>query len=123
MVTAATRFPERATASLESELAPVDVETLRRQGTSLDWYIEGFREGARGIAHDYLLEGSPWGFDVEDVRTPVQIVHGDADATVVPQHGRWLAEHIPQAQLRVVEGEGHLFPLKLARELLEETRP
>lgn len=39
---------------------------------------------------------------------PVLVVHGEQDAFVPAAHARWLAEHLPSAELRVKPGEGHL---------------
>lgn len=47
---------------------------------------------------------NPW------VRLPCRTViwHGDADGCVPPCHAEWYAKHIPGAELRLLQGEGHL---------------
>ncbi len=69
---------------------------------------EGFREGADGIIDDNLSETRPWGFDPARIRVPLQIWHGRHDRFVPFQHGRWLADHIPQAEAHLEADEGHL---------------
>jgi pimeloyl-ACP methyl ester carboxylesterase len=39
------------------------------------------------------------------------IIHGEADLLIPVQHGRKLAETIPNAQSIWLEGVGHIFPL------------
>lgn len=45
---------------------------------------------------------------IDDVRAPILLVHGDADETVPPDHGRRLAEAAgTDAELWIVDGAGH----------------
>jgi len=50
----------------------------------------------------------PWGFDVESIDAPVRIWHGMEDLFVPSSHARWLAAHIPGAELDLRENEGHI---------------
>ncbi len=43
-----------------------------------------------------------------ELRCPVLVVSGDLDLVHIRERGRWLASHIPGAQLRVMEGAAHL---------------
>ncbi len=60
------------------------------------------------VADDYSSYLQPWGFDPRDVQVPVVIWQGGLDKNVPPQHGRWLAEHIPHSTLKLVEDESHV---------------
>jgi pimeloyl-ACP methyl ester carboxylesterase len=51
----------------------------------------------------------PWGFDLGAIGVPVLLTYGLADAFVPPQHGRWLAAHLPTAQVEVSPEGGHLI--------------
>jgi pimeloyl-ACP methyl ester carboxylesterase len=64
--------------------------------------------GLECLRDDYSAYLSPWGFAVEDVQVPVVIFQGDLDENVPVGHARWLARHLPHAQLRLYEGEGHV---------------
>ncbi|HET9690251.1 MAG TPA: alpha/beta hydrolase [Acidimicrobiales bacterium] len=44
------------------------------------------------------------------VVAPAVVVHGTADRVVAPRDGRLLAAALPAAELRLVEGGGHLLP-------------
>lgn len=69
---------------------------------------EMFVEGAWGWVDDDLAFIRPWGFDVEELRVPVEVRYGATDVLVPPAHGEWLAAHIPNATVVVDHGGGHL---------------
>ena len=45
--------------------------------------------------------------DIRQIKCPVLIIHGDADTTVPINFGRALVEEIRQAELSVLNGQGH----------------
>ena len=61
---------------------------------------------------------SPWGFDPADVATPTLLLHGAADPVVPIGHARWLAAHIPGADLRITTDDGHVSVLDAAGDAL-----
>lgn len=71
-----------------------------------------FREavacGASGWIDDDLAFVKPWGFDVEEIRVPVQVRYGVGDVLVPVGHGEWLARHVPNATVIVDREHGHL---------------
>lgn len=68
----------------------------------------GTAHGMGGFVDDDLAAMRRWGFDVGDIRVPTLIMHGTSDRVVPAAHARWLARHIPAAQLRLREDAGHL---------------
>lgn len=121
MVFASRKWPERALEAAAGSFAPADRELLKRhQGSPylLEPFIEAFAQGTRGPVDDYRTYAQPWGFAVEDVRVPVTIWHGDADATVRILHAELLAKRLPDASLHVLQGSGHMFPIERIRDLL-----
>jgi len=69
---------------------------------------EAFRSGSRGPAAEMGLYARPWGFRLEDIRTPVHLSHGEQDANAPVAMGRYLASVIPECQATFYPGEGHL---------------
>ncbi|MFL5859757.1 MAG: alpha/beta fold hydrolase [Solirubrobacteraceae bacterium] len=69
---------------------------------------EMFAGGAWGWVDDDLAFVRPWGFDLQEIRVPVQIRYGATDVLVPAAHGRWLAAHVPGAEVFVDEHGGHL---------------
>jgi pimeloyl-ACP methyl ester carboxylesterase len=69
---------------------------------------EAFHNGGRGSAWEMGLYTRPWGFRLEDIRTPVYLSHGEQDANAPVAMGRYLAAVIPGCQATFYPGEGHL---------------
>jgi pimeloyl-ACP methyl ester carboxylesterase len=69
---------------------------------------EMFAAGALGWVDDDLAFVKPWGFDVHELRVPVEIRYGVTDVLVPATHGKWLAAHVPGAEVFVDEHGGHL---------------
>lgn len=104
------------------ELAPADRAALQdeelRDGLSVS-LREALRQGVWGWVDDDLAFIEPWGFDVEELRVPVQIRYGAADVLVPAGHGEWLSTHVPNARVTVDDGAGHLMT---PRQHLEQLR-
>jgi pimeloyl-ACP methyl ester carboxylesterase len=73
---------------------------------------ESMRQGTAGCLQDYRIFGNPWGFDLEEVTVPVHIWEGSEDHTGPPAYRELLLRHLPDAQLTIVPGEGHLSLLQ-----------
>lgn len=69
---------------------------------------EGLKNGAGGWIDDALAEASPWGFELASVRSPTQVWHGRHDGFCPYAHGEWLARHVPNAEVHLEQGAGHL---------------
>ena len=61
--------------------------------------------GSHGAADDCLAAFRDWGFPLASIRQ-VTIWQGMDDQFVPPFHAEWLRDHLPQAELRTLEGEG-----------------
>jgi pimeloyl-ACP methyl ester carboxylesterase len=64
-----------------------------------------------GAADDDIAYVTPWGFDVDAVRAPVLLVHGGSDLIAPLPHARWLADHLPDAELWAEPRDGHISVL------------
>ncbi|MFI5895805.1 alpha/beta fold hydrolase [Actinoplanes sp. NPDC051513] len=64
--------------------------------------------GIAGWREDDLAFAQDWGFPLADIKVPVSLWQGDQDRMVPFAHGRWLAAHLPSADVHLVPGEGHL---------------
>jgi pimeloyl-ACP methyl ester carboxylesterase len=103
------RRPDRI---LESGVeAAVDKKYLDRPDVRkilVESLSEAFRSGSRGPAWEMGLYARPWGFRLEDIRTPVHLSHGEQDANAPVSMGRYLATVIPESRASFYPGEGHL---------------
>ena len=113
------RQPDRV---LESGVAAtVDKEYLDRPDVRrvlLESLSQAYRSGSRGPAWEMGLYSRPWGFRLEDVRTPVYLSHGEQDANAPVAMGRYLASVIPECQAIFHPGEGHLHFIDRLPEIL-----
>lgn len=68
----------------------------------------GFADGLRLLAESDLRPA------VRDIRCPVRLLHGAADALMPAGASRWLASELPAAELHLLERAGHALPLSHA---------
>jgi pimeloyl-ACP methyl ester carboxylesterase len=93
----------------------VDRAALEERGSVVDavaFVKESMRQGTEGCLQDYRIFGVPWGFDLSEVTEPVHIWEGSEDDTGPPEYRDLLLRHLPDAQLSIVPGEGHLSLLQ-----------
>lgn len=104
-----------------SDPGPAD-EELRNSPGVLDDLVtmmrEGLRAGPHGSAFDVVTGSRRDPLPLDRVRVPVQLWYGEEDVIGV-EHGRWYAERMSDATLKVVPGAGHLLPLAHWREILD----
>ena len=68
----------------------------------------GLAPGDEGWWEDNVAETGPWGFNLADIQTPVQLWHGAHDRFVPFQHGQWLAAHLPGVDAHLSDIDGHI---------------
>ncbi len=84
----------------------------------LDDLLNGSRFQTSAPLTDLVLFTRDWGFTAADVSVPVRWWHGDDDHIVPLAHGQHLVERLPDATLKVIDGESHLGGLGIAQEVL-----
>jgi pimeloyl-ACP methyl ester carboxylesterase len=102
--------PESLAEALRTLCSPADVAVLTGEFAE---YLHatvrrGVSESIEGWIDDDFAFVTPWGFQLKDIRVPVQLWHGAEDLFVPIAHGRWLAERIPGVEAHLLDGEGHL---------------
>jgi pimeloyl-ACP methyl ester carboxylesterase/glycosidase len=81
-------------------------------------FAEAGRTGAAGFADDWLAWLRPWGIDLEDIDTPIDIWWGDADRLTSRIHVDALAKRLPAARVRIIPDAGHLVTVSAWRAIL-----
>jgi pimeloyl-ACP methyl ester carboxylesterase len=61
-----------------------------------------------GWYDDDVAFAQHWGFELAQVRAPVELRYGRHDVFVPPTHGEWLASALPRAKVTCWEDQGHL---------------
>jgi pimeloyl-ACP methyl ester carboxylesterase len=115
------RAPGCVLASIAAALPEVDRATLRRprvQALLLDDAREALRQGTRGPVQELYLFSRPWDVPLDQIRMPVRLWHGEADAQVPPAIARRLAAALPECRARFMPGAGHLWVLDHLEEVL-----
>jgi pimeloyl-ACP methyl ester carboxylesterase len=104
------------------EISEADLAVLRRADIAQvirESWAEQERAGIWGWVDDDLVFVRPWGFDISEIRVPVEVRYGLADVLVPAAHGEWLASHVPNATVVAEAGEGHMSDLD---KVVETTR-
>jgi pimeloyl-ACP methyl ester carboxylesterase len=102
-------------------MSPRDLELLRQPRLRAAFVAgtrESLRQGTSGYAHDNLSWLPNWSFELRDVACPVHLWYGTDDRFAPLEHGRYLADHLPHAELTVRAGEGHLGVIEHLAEVL-----
>jgi pimeloyl-ACP methyl ester carboxylesterase len=92
-----------------------DSEAIRRWGRQ----ILARSEQAAAIRLYECVYGVDLRPRLGEIQQPTLIIHGDLDRLVSVEAARWLAEHIPNAQLEILEGAGHVPTVTRPREVAE----
>jgi pimeloyl-ACP methyl ester carboxylesterase len=66
---------------------------------------EAGRQGTAGHVDDRLFAIRDWGFALEQVTAPTQVMRARDNTTNPPAHGSWLVDHLPNAELILVDGD------------------
>jgi pimeloyl-ACP methyl ester carboxylesterase len=95
----------------EMDLGATDNAWLADEANSTALFTtmgDAFRQGVVGYAHDIWVQGRAWSFDPATITCPVIVAHGADDQLVPIAHSRHTASLIPNAELRILAGVGHL---------------
>jgi pimeloyl-ACP methyl ester carboxylesterase len=102
--------PEQIGDTIRSLLSPPDAAILT--GEIAEYFHESthvaISERLDGWIDDDFVFVNPWGFELDDIRIPVQVWHGAHDRFVPISHGEWLAERIPGVDAHLSDTDGHL---------------
>ena len=95
----------------EFDLSEADRDVLAQEVVKQRMRVSFREEMAQGIGgwvDDDLAVVGAWGFDLAEIRVPVEVCYGVRDVLVPAAHGAWLATHIPGATVVVDKASGHM---------------
>jgi hypothetical protein len=102
--------PERLRTGMLRQLPGPDAAVLRASAApdAVAFVKESVRSGTRGVIQEYRVFGAPWGFELGEVRVPIQLWEGSEDHMGPPSYPAALLAGLANATLETVPGEGHL---------------
>ncbi len=80
--------------------------------------LEAVRTGGKGMRFDMSMVTRPWGFELEQIHTPVSMWHGAEDTLAPMALARYVAGHIPGCVFKVIPGAGHAGTFSCADEVI-----
>ena len=81
---------------------------------------EGYKQGGDGPAKDDIIINTPWQFDIRSIQTRFDIWQGDQDKNVPLNQGKYQNKLLPNSNLHVLKGKGHMFLLEQWEQVLQE---
>jgi len=120
---AVTRFVKRLHSGGTLDIRRVDFQQLKRNSDiAMDW--AGWRNTDWRAMRTFRIAMN--GFDVRErlseVAVPTIVLHGSEDAMFKPDMGKRLADGLPSAEFRLVEGAAHGLPLTHPAQVIEAVR-
>ena len=115
-------FPRQAHKAMKSAMPGTDRPILEDPDFwkfMLEDQREALNQGSRGVAVDAKIHYVDWGFRLAEIPGRVHVFHGTEDPMVPFAYGEHLAANIPGAELHVMEGQGHLFPVTYQKMIFE----
>jgi pimeloyl-ACP methyl ester carboxylesterase len=106
------RDPEAFHHSFTRHNPASDQAILSRPGVkqrTMASYAEATRQGLDAFVWEVQLVARDWGFELSDIEVPTWIWHGAEDNSTPVGMARAMARSIPGAELRIVEGIGHML--------------
>jgi len=94
------------------------VMEAKSQAVVLATLREAYAQGSAGTIGDSVVYYGPWEFELRDVKRRVQLVFGDRDKRTPLAFGRYYMDHLPEAELVLLEDCSHFTIGKYADEIM-----
>ncbi len=78
---------------------------------------QAFRAGSSGVLNEIQVLMQPWGFDLCEIKIPVQVWHGTEDSIVPISMAKYLMEHLRNAEAHFIPAGGHFIALEQTRSI------
>ena len=105
-------------------LQPCDADALRDAAAfniCFESQRRAWKHSSLGVMIDAQVYAEPWGFPLEEVRTPVRLWHGKKDRSFSYLLAEQVADRLPNCTTRIVENAGHYsLPIRHIREILAD---
>ena len=115
------RDPDSLIDDLREEMRDTDkriVDDLSIRRLLARTYAEALRSGPFGWIDDALALRGDWGFEPQEVKTPVRLWHGADDNFSPVSHTQWLAKRLQRCEVQVQSGAAHFGAVEILPEML-----
>jgi pimeloyl-ACP methyl ester carboxylesterase len=102
----AAKKPATLSALMKIVLPKPDLRILSSPKLQL-FFIENFKQNARGFLKDADIYRQPWEFSLADIRPRVALWHGSKDRNVSRKSAERIARELPNCKTNFLAGEGH----------------
>lgn len=109
-------YPRTVAAFVDACVPEPDSEPIRHWGRQILMRASQ----AAAIQLHACMNGVDLRPQVSQIRLPTLILHGEADAILPVESSRWLATQLPNCQLHIFTGAGHVPTVTRPREVAEE---
>jgi pimeloyl-ACP methyl ester carboxylesterase len=69
--------------------------------------LESYRQGIDGVVQEWKLYVADWGFELQSIENKITLWYGSEDKMTPKFKGYFLKRNLPNAQLNLIENEGH----------------
>ena len=117
--------PQRYFNQISENIPQVDKDVLNTPELRASYIYsiyESVRHGERDMLLEQLLIARDWGFSVSEIAMPVRLWHGDLDNYVPLNMARDLQSKLPNANLTVVPGAGHMLLYRIWDEVISSLK-
>lgn len=73
----------------------------------IETFNEALAHGPAGIMTDMEILSSPWGFEIENIKVPYYLWHGDEDKIVHFQMANYMRKRLQDVKFKIFPTEGH----------------
>jgi pimeloyl-ACP methyl ester carboxylesterase len=118
--------PARYIQSMKFKVHEVD-QTLLERPEIREMLVEDFTEalgnGSQGMIDDMSANhGHPWGFPLEQIKARVHFWYGELDHSASAAMRNYLSMTVPNSEMTLVPGAGHLWVLIHLNEVLDDIK-
>jgi len=120
--------PEKRMKQFQKYLPKPDRALILQQPTYGWEFIEGSTEaycqGINGVVQEWKLYVADWGFELKDIKQPINLWYGTSDKMTPKYKGYYYNEILPNSTLYMIENEGHFSLIRNhLTAILKELRP
>lgn len=112
--------------SMKYKVHEVDQTLLKRpeiREILIKDFTEALGNGSQGMVDDMSANhGHPWGFPLGQIKARVHFWYGELDRSASPAMGKYLSSKVPNSEMTLVPGAGHLWVLVHLNKVLDDLK-